>query len=321
MFLRRPSCIQMSVSLLTAAVVALVGGADKPAKKNTSSIRGRWDVVVQGSQGDYPSWLEVRQSGRSLVGAFVGEFGSVRPISRVEFDGGRIHFTLPPQFESRKTDLDFEGTLENDVIQGKTTDDAGKSVAWTARRAPSLKRDKPPTWGEPIPLCNGKDLTGWKPRSADDKNQWGVKDGVLVNSASGTDLVTERKFMDFKLHTDFRYPAGSNSGVYLRGRYEVQIEDGYGQEPDSHGIGGVYGFLSPSVNASRKPGEWQTLDVTLVGRVVTVVLNGERVIDRQTIPGITGGALDSNEGEPGPIFLQGDHGAVEFRDLSLTPAE
>ena len=119
-------------------------------------------------------------------------------------------------------------------------------------------------------------------------------------------MVTEHKFTDFKLHTEYRYPKGSNSGVYLRGRYEVQIEDDHGDVADSHGSGGVYGFLTPAVNAAKKPGEWQTLDVTLVGRVVTVELNGERVIDRQTIPGITGGALDGNEGEPGPILLQGD---------------
>src|SRR5438309_5207292 len=89
-----------------------------------------------------------------------------------------------------------------------------------------------------------------------------------------------------------RYPKGSNSGIYLRGRYEVQIEDNYGDEPDSHKIGGIYGFLTPSVNAAKRPGEWQTLDIMLVGRVLTIVFNGERIIDRQTIPGITGGALD-----------------------------
>ncbi len=143
----------------------------------------------------------------------------------------------------------------------------------------------------------------------------------MVNAVPGNDLLTERKFTDFKLHTEFRYPKGSNSGVYLRGRYEVQIEDNFGLEPDSHYIGGVYGFLTPSVNAGKKAGEWQTLDVTLVGRVVTVVLNGERIIDRQTIPGITGGALDSDEDKPGPILLQGDHGRVEFRKVTLTPVQ
>ena len=151
------------------------------------------------------------------------------------------------------------------------------------------------------------------------KNGWVVRDGLLVNAEPGNNLLTERKFDDFQLHAEFRYPKGSNSGIYLRGRYEVQIEDNYGQEPDSHHIGGVYGFLTPSVNAARKAGEWQTLDVTLVGRVVTVALNGERIIDRQTIPGITGGALDSDEGAPGPLLLQGDHGPIEFRKVTLTP--
>ena len=142
-----------------------------------------------------------------------------------------------------------------------------------------------------------------------------------MNTTPGNDLVTEQKFTDFQLHAEFRYPPRSNSGIYLRGRYEVQIEDNYGEEPECHKIGGIYGFLTPSVNAAKKAGEWQTLDVTLVGRVVTVVLNGERIIDRQAIPGITGGALDSHEGEPGPIFLQGDHGPIEFRRLTLTPGE
>jgi Domain of Unknown Function (DUF1080) len=116
------------------------------------------------------------------------------------------------------------------------------------------------------------------------------------------------------------YPSAvDNSGVYLRGRYEVQIEDNFGEEPDSHNIGGIYGFLMPIKNAAKESGEWQTLEVTLVGRAVTVVLNGEQVIDRQAIPGITGGALDSHEGEPGPIMLQGDHGVVEFRRVTLIP--
>jgi hypothetical protein len=276
---------------------------------------------VQAPEGDYPSWLEVRRSGTStLVGSFVGQTGSARPISRVEFDDGRIHFSLPPQWEDRKDDLRFEGRLEGDLLRGETTDEKGRSLAWTARRAPSLKRTHPPDWGEPVELFDGKDLAGWKPRSAAAKNEWGARDGILANAKGGTDLLTKRTFTDFKLHAEFRYPKGSNSGIYLRGRYEVQIEDNYGEEPDSHHIAGIYGFLTPSVNSAKPAGEWQALDVTLVGRVVTVALNGERVIDRQTIPGITGGALDSDEGAPGPILLQGDHGPIDFRRVTLTPA-
>ena len=308
--------------LLLGGVPALADPDDPFTTRQPPPVIGRWDLKVHGPEGDYPSWLEVRQSGfRTLVGSFVGRFGSARPVSRVDYDRGRVRFTLPPQWERRTDDLTFEGKLQGDVVRGETTDDKGKRITWEGRRAPSLKRDRPPRWGEPVELFNGRDLSGWKPRSSEVKNGWLVRDGLLVNATPGNDLLTERQFTDFKLYAEFRYPKGSNSGVYLRGRYEVQIEDDYGEEPDSHRIGGVYGFLTPRVNAAKKPGEWQTLDVTLVGREVTVVLNGEPIIERQAIPGITGGALDGDEGKGGPLLLQGDHGPIEFRKVSLTPAE
>jgi hypothetical protein len=301
-------------------MAGIVAGDDEPKKQPLPPIVGRWDLTVHAPQGDYPSWLEVRQSGyRTLVGSFVGRTGSARPIGRVEFERNRVRFVVPPQWERRRVDLHFEGRLDADALSGQTTDDQGRQVTWTGGRAPALARAPVPGWGEPIELFNGKDLTGWKPRSKAAKDHWTAREGLLVNTAAGTDLITEQNFNDFKLHVEFRYPPGSNSGIYLRGRYEVQIEDNYGQEPECHKIGAIYGFLTPSVNAARKPGEWQTVDVTLVGRVVTVVLNDERIIDRQTIPGITGGALDSKEGAPGPIMLQGDHGPIDFRRVTLTP--
>jgi hypothetical protein len=296
--------------------------ADDPPAKQPPTLIGRWDLTVNGQDGKYPSWLEVQRSGyRTLVGSYVGRFGSARPISKIELKEGTFHFTVPPQWEGRNDDITFDGKLDGDVIRGETTDDKGKRITWEGHRAPSLKRTQPPKWGEQVVLFNGKDLTGWKPRASTVKNGWLVRDGMLVNETPGVDLLTERQFADFKLHAEFRYPKGSNSGVYLRGRYEVQIEDNFGQEPDSHKIGGVYGFLTPCTNAAKKAGEWQTLDVALVGREVTIMLNGERIIDRQTIPGITGGALDSEEGKPGPIMLQGDHGKIEFRNVTIVPAE
>jgi Domain of Unknown Function (DUF1080) len=310
----------MLVLLLIPAV--LLASDEKPRARPGAAIIGRWDLVVKTPHGEYPSWLEVRQSGtRTLVGSFVGQFGSARPVSRVDFSQGRVRFSVPPQWEARTDDLLFEGQLDGNDLRGQTTDEKGRRLTWTGRPAPSLKRERPPNWGEAIELWNGHDLAGWKPRSRKARSGWLAREGPLVNAVGGVDLVSERKFTDFKLHAEFRYPKGSNSGIYLRGRYEVQIEDDYGDEPDSHKIGGIYGFLTPSVNAAKKPGEWQTLDITLVGRVVTILFNGERIIDRQTIPGITGGALDSDEGLPGPIMLQGDHGPIEFRRLTLTPGE
>ncbi len=313
--------IRTGLILLVLELVAVLGRVESSTLSSPPAVIGRWDLTVHGRDGDYPSWLEVRQSGyRTLVGSFVGQFGSARPIGRVDFDEGRVRFTVPPQWERRADDQTFDGKLEGDVLRGQTTDDQGKRIEWEGRHAPALKRTHATKWGEPVELFNGRDVVGWKPRSAADKNKWMVREGLLVNAAAGADLLTERRFTDFKLHAEFRYPKGSNSGIYLRGRYEVQIEDNFGDEPDSHKIGGIYGFLTPSVNPAKKPGEWQALDITLIGRVVTVSLNDERIIDRQTIPGITGGALDSNEGEPGPILLQGDHGPIDFRKLTLTPA-
>jgi CubicO group peptidase (beta-lactamase class C family) len=306
---------------MSALSVAQDQSEDLFVLQQPPSVVGRWDVTVHGKEGDYPSWFEVTQSGyRTLVGSYVGQFGSARPIAVVRNEEGAIRFAVPPQWEHRTSEVVYEGRLENDTIQGETTDDAGETIRWEARRAPKLQRSGTPVWGEPIELFNGKSLEGWKPRHAGSPHGWEVRDGLLANVRPSNDLVTEQVFDDFKLHVEFRYPEGSNSGIYLRGRYEVQIEDNFGKPADSHHIGGVYGFLTPTRNASKPAGEWQQVDITLIGRHVTVVLNGERVIDRQEIPGITGGALDSNEGAPGPMMLQGDHGPVEYRRVTLTPA-
>jgi hypothetical protein len=309
---------------LVLAVVALslsASASSVPASQQAEqpAIVGRWDITVQAPAGNYPSWLEVKRSGyRTLVGTFVGQSGSARPISKVEFADGQLRFSIPPQWEQRDSDLSFEGKLEGDRLTGSTTDSAGNRLAWNGVRAPKLRREAEPKWGAPIKLFNGTDLTGWQ---AIGDNQWRVVGGVLTNTKAGGNLATIQKFSDFKLHAEFRYPKDGNSGIYLRGRYEVQIEDSAGLEPASVHLGGIYGFLVPNEDAARKAGEWQTFDVTLVGRLVTVALNRRTIICNQEIPGITGGALDSDESAPGPLFLQGDHGPVEFRNMILTPAK
>jgi len=213
----------------------------------------------------------------------------------------------------------MEGKVDGDHLSGTMNDNAGNKLTFTANRAPLLHRTSEPKWGSPITLFNGKDLTGWKPTGA--TNQWQAVDGILTSPKSGSNLVTTATFTDFKLHIEFRYPKGSNSGVYLRGRYEVQVEDTAGEEPASDHLGGIYGFLTPNQDAAKPAGQWQSFDVVLVGRIVTVTLNGKTIISEQIIPGITGGALDSDEGAPGPIYLQGDHGPIEYRNIILTPAK
>ena len=281
-----------------------------------ADIIGRWDLTVQSANGPFPSWLEVELSGNStLVGRFVGQFGSARPISRVNFKDGALRFAIPPQWEQGSEDLRVDATLDDDKLTGTLTDPAGTRSAFTGVRAPVLRHAEP-AWGKPVTLFNGKDLGGWE---ATGVNQWTVVKGILTSAKPGSNLRTVKAYTDFKLHVEFRVPAKGNSGIYLRGRHEVQVEDSKGMPLDSHHEGGVYGFLTPNEDAARSPGEWQAYDITLVGRLVTVVLNGRTVIARQEIPGITGGALDSNEGAPGPILIQGDHSSVEYRKIVLTP--
>ena len=282
-------------------------------------MMGRWDISITTPSGVQPSWLEIEQSGRDvLVGRFVGIVGSARPIAKITAAGDSLSFSIPYQWEEGNGDLSLRGRLQGNGLAGTMTFPDGKSYNWTAVRAPRLVRSSPPSWGTPIRLLHANDLGGW--HASGSTNQWTVTNGVLSSPRSGSNLITDRTFGDFKLHIEFRYPKESNSGVYLRGRHEVQIEDNFGSEPESHRFSGVYGFISPSVIAARPAGQWQSYDITLVGRMVTVVANGRQVICNQEIPGITGGALDSNEGTPGPLFLQGDHGPIEYRNIVITPA-
>lgn len=307
---------------LVILVSALATPGRSASGENPDGLIGRFDLTVHAADGDHPAWLEVTKSGRkTLVGRFVGQFGSARPIAKIEAGPGegRFRFAIPPQWEDRAGDVAVEGRFEDDVLEGTITDAAGSPVPFEGRRAPTLDHPEP-AWGETIELFNGRDLAGWRPQHAAAANGWRVTGGILVNATPGNNLRTDRTFDDFKLRAEFRYPKGSNGGIYLRGRYEVQIEDNFGGEADSHRIGGVYGFLTPCLNTAKPAGEWQEIEITLVGRRVTVVLNGERIIDRQLIPGITGGAIDSDEAAPGPILLQGDHGPIEFRRVSITPA-
>lgn len=289
------------------------------AQQGPSPLEGRWDLTITMDGKENPSWLEVTHSGhKTLVGHFVGVWGSSRPVAEVKVNGNNFSFAIPPQWEEGEQDMTVEGTVANSKLSGSIVFPDGKKYSWTGVRAPSLRRDKEGKWGKPVLLIQKNSLDGWK---ALGENQWVVEGGVLKSPKSGANLVTEQKFEDFKIHLEFRYPQGSNSGVYLRGRYEVQIADSQGKEPLPGELGGVYGFIPASAQVAKSPGEWQSYDITLIGRMVTVVANGIPIITNQEIPGITGGALDSKEGEPGPFQLQGDHGPVEFRNIIVTPME
>ena len=292
----------------------------KPA--DSAKLEGRWDIDLQMNGKLYPSWLEVELSGiKTLVGRYVGTGGSARPISKINFSDGKMHFVIPPQWDRSDNDMVFDAILEGDSLSGTMLAADGKTYHWVAHRAPALRRKNAVVWGKPIVLFNGKDLKGWHAEGGANQNQWIVENGILRSPHSGANLVSDQTFTDFKLHIEFRYPKESNSGVYLRGRYEVQVEDDMGKAPTSHLFSGVYGFLTPSDMMAKAAGEWQSYDITLAGRMVTIMANGKTVICNQEIPGITGGALDSREGEPGPLMMQGDHGPVDYRNIIITPGK
>ena len=298
-------------------VCLLAAAALTPAvAQKADPFTGRWDLVVTPKAANakaYPDWMEVGLKDGAPAVRIQPRSGSAFYAKQIKVEG--THLSLQWDNASTTWDLDLKG--------GKLTgvEKRGASVFGDLAgvRAPLLKRDPPKAWTAAEPIFNGKDLTGWEPTDPALANHWTVKDGELVNESKGANLKTTRKFDDFKLHIEFNCPDDGNSGIYLRGRYEVQVEYEKVDANDKfHSIGSVYSMLSPAVELPRTPGKWESFDITLVGRWLTVVRNGVKTIDNQEIAGTTGGALDSNEGEPGPFYIQGDHtGGMKYRNITI----
>ena len=314
-----------ALTTLILMLSVLMYSEPKNSADTSASVQfllGRWDLTIKTPQREYPSWLAITQEEGQLKARMVSRWGHARPLPKFELSNGTITFVSPKDEEERKDDMVFEGKLSGKMLVGTTTGPDGTPWQWTGERAPSLKRKSDPKWGKPVQLFDGKDLSGWRMSDPASTVTWKIENGTLVSPGHGPELITDAKFEDFKLHVEFNCAPGSNSGVYLRGRYELQIEDDPEPEGPTMRTGGIYGFLAPSPEQPRRPGEWQTYDITLVGRVVTVVQNGQTIINKQEIPGITGGALDSHEALPGPIYLQGSEaGHVAFRNITLTPGK
>lgn len=305
-------------ALVITASPAWLTGLGGPAGK----LSGRWDLTIVDTAGkQLPSWLNLFQDHGGWKAEFVGRWGNARPLPKVTVrSDDSLEFISPKEEEGSGTDLVFEGRLSGGVLMGTAKGPDGTPWTWTGKQAPALKPSSKVNWSEPIVLFNGRDSAGWIFDNPAKSSSWVVEGGCLVNKEAGANIATERKFQDFKLHVEVNCPTNANSGIYLRGRYEVQVEDDSTAEPPSHHMGAVYGFLAPQPEQPRRPGVWQTFDITLIGRWVTVVQNGKTIIDNKEIPGITGGAFDSDEGAPGPIYFQGDHGGIAYRNILLTPA-
>jgi len=315
-------------------------------KTNISEYFGQWTIDIEGGS---VGWIEVRQDDDFINGDILWGGGSVLPVSNIFLAGDRtlviqrsnnvvrkrdennnplVTSVITDWLEINKSDADnIEGILlrpKRDGLGVDTTTFKGKKLP-PVPPAPDLNNVK---YGEPITLFNGKDLSGWTLTNPEQTNGWKVVDGTLVNDPVQTEgaphisygnLRTEKTFEDFNLKLEVNIPEGSNSGVYLRGMYEIQVVDSYKKEPDPHNMGAVYSRIKPTVAAEKPAGEWQTMDITLCDRHITVILNGVKIIDNQPVYGPTGGAIISDVFAPGPIYLQGDHGKVAYRNIVLTP--
>ena len=289
--------------------------------RSATAYLGRWDLTVRSPTRRVPSWIEISDDHGRMEGLMVGLWGHATPTGEIRSNRGDIEFTVPGD-EGFPDGTRLQGRLVRGELAGTVTTPDGASWPWTGHLAPSLERKGAPQWGKPIRLFDGKDLAGWTFADPTQASAWSVKDGTLVKLGRGSEIVTTSGFRDFKLHVEFNCGPMANSGVYLRGRYEVQVETNAAQEPPNRRMGAVYGFIAPEVPLPRTPNVWHSYDITLVGRTVTVVADGRTIIDHREIPGTTGGALDTDEGSPGPIYLQGsEDGRVAFRNIVITPAQ
>jgi hypothetical protein len=314
-------------------------------KAEISQFLGQWTIDIEGGG---VGWLEVRQEDNYLDADVLWSGGSVLPVSSVflakdeylvvqrtnnvvrKADENRN--PLKTQMVTSWMEIKSEGEKINGILLTPRAN--GLSVDTTTFTGTKLPPVPPAPdlanvrFGEPVTLFSGKDLTGWKLINEKQANGFKVVDGVLVNDPvqkEGTphisygNLRTEKEFEDFNLKLEVNVPSGNNSGVYLRGMYEVQVMDSYKRDLDPHNMGAIYSRIKPTVSAEKPAGQWQTMDITLCDRHATVILNGIKIIDNQPIYGPTGGAIKSDVFASGPIYLQGDHDNVSYRNIVLTP--
>jgi hypothetical protein len=289
-----------------------------PTRAQSNPFLGKWNITGNPPNQENVYWLEVKDDGGKLSAMFLNRGGSPIPAEDVKIADGELSFVLParndpkPSIKLRASGPKLTGTVASD----------GKAVEVTGERPPewgACDANAKHTFGKPVALFDGTSLDAWGVQHEDKPKNWTIEDGTMTNTPPANNLVSNQKFKDFRLQAEYKLSPKGNSGIYLRGRYEMQVVDDAGKEPEAHGHMAIYARKAPDVNASKPAGEWQTTDITLVGNCVTIVLNGKTVQNNARIEGITGGALDAKETEPGPIMIQGDHEKVWFRKILVTP--
>jgi len=278
-----------------------------------TDLTGTWDVELDLGGQTMQRTLNLEQDGGKITGSYRGADLPQRDIQEASLAGDQLTYSIEVELGGQgPITVNYELSAKGDRLEGVAV---VKGAGFEADVTGARQRQ----WAEPVQLFNGADLSNWDYQQVRGDNQWKVVDGVMVNDQAGWNILTKQKFKDYKLSLEFKVPEDGNSGVYLNGRYEVQVADSHGQAANAGSVGAIYGRAVPTANPSKPAGEWQKLEIHFVDYWATVALNGTTIIDNVLIEGITGGALDSNESEPGPLMLQGDHGHIEYRNIVLTP--
>jgi hypothetical protein len=301
-----------------AALLLATSLAPTAIGQGRSAFVGRWNLTGTGPDADHIYWLEVKDDAGKLSGMFLNRGGSPVPLFVVKVENGDLIFQTG---SAARPGPEFHAHLAGTRLTG-SVDENGHKVMWTGARPPVWPvsdANGSHSYGAAVSLFDGKSLGAWGVQDPRKPMGWSVADGIMTNGANANNLVSKAKFKDFKVQAEYKLGPDSNSGIYLRGRYELQVLGDFGKPPDVHSHMSIYGWVAPLANATRPYEEWNTVDAVIVGNRVTVLLNGQKVQDNATIQAITGGALDAEETAPGPIMIQGDHNKVWFRKVTVTP--
>jgi hypothetical protein len=325
--------IRLMRILLSACILAMASVVSTVSAQPNPFV-GSWNLAGTGDDSSFVYWLKVEQSAGALTGQFLNRVGSPVTLGVVKVEAGELVFQMGRP--DNLTGPEFRAKFENGRLVGRHMVRQGggrrgggeppteRQVNWVGVPTPTwpgTDANAAHKYGPPVVLFDASttSMNAWGVQHANRDMGWSVTDGLMVNVKGANNLVSKQTFSDFKLEAEYRLTEASNSGIYLRGRYEMQVFDDAGKGTALTGHMSIYGRKAPDVNASLPPGEWQKVEIILVGNRVTVTLNGTRVQDNAAIEGITGGALDNNELTPGPIMIQGDHSVAAFRKVVITP--
>jgi hypothetical protein len=305
---------------LRAALLAVIAIAATIASASAQQnpFLGRWNLTPTGdNRGVY--WLEIKEEGGQLTGMFLNRGGHPLKLATVKVENGELFFqgAAPP----KGTAAEHRARIQGDKLVG-TIKSADRTIEFVGARPPkwpAADANAAHKLGTPVQLFDGKSMDAWDVAVKDRPMGWSVVDGTMTNAPKANNLISKQKFQDYKIQAEYKLEPNSNSGIYIRGRYELQVLDDFGKPPHDRSHMSVYGWHAPKVNASKPVGEWQTMEATIVANKVTVVLNGQKVQDNVTLEAVTGGALDANETQPGPVMIQGDHEKVTYRKVTVTP--